>query len=59
MYNVDVVYNYLTLFAMVFFFLHQFAMCSNITNTLEDTQESKASDDNHTIKVNVEDSNPQ
>jgi len=33
-------------------------MCSDITNTLEDTQESKASNDNHTIKVNVEDSNP-
>jgi hypothetical protein len=44
---------------MVSFFLHQLAMCFHITNTLEDTQEFEAFNDNHTIKVNVEDSNPQ
>jgi len=57
-YNVSSVYNYLTLFAMVSFFLRQLAMCFHITNTLEDTQEFEASNDNHMIKVNIEDSNP-
>ncbi len=44
MYNAGAVYSYLTAFAMVSSFLRQLAMCF---------------DDNHTLKVNVEDSNPQ
>jgi hypothetical protein len=46
MYNAGAVYSYLTAFAMVSSFLRQLAIRSYTTNTSEDTQESKASDDN-------------
>jgi hypothetical protein len=47
MYNAGAVYSYLTAFAMVSSFLRQLAIRSYTTNTSEDTQESKASDDNN------------
>jgi hypothetical protein len=54
MYNAGAVYSYLTLFAMVSSFLRQLAMCSDITNTSEDAQESEASDDNNRESHNLQ-----
>jgi hypothetical protein len=54
MYNAGAVYSYLTLFAMVSSFLRQLAMCSDKTNTSEDTQESEASDDNNRESHNLQ-----
>jgi hypothetical protein len=54
MYNAGAVYSYLTLFAIVSSVLRQLAMCSDITNTSEDTQESEASDDNNRESHNLQ-----
>jgi hypothetical protein len=54
MYNAGAFYSYLILLAMVSSFLRQLAMCSDITNTSEDTQESEASDDNKRKSDNLQ-----